>query len=44
MTTTEETPRCDRCGAPTELQFGERWICEDCYVSGGACCAGEDEG
>ncbi len=34
---------CETCGATTELRFGERWICEACYVAAGACCAGDDE-
>ncbi|MCH7226623.1 hypothetical protein [Haloferula sp. A504] len=38
----DSTP-CSRCGAPTELHFGDRPICEDCYTALASCCAGEFE-
>jgi hypothetical protein len=30
--------RCDRCGAFTELRFGDRAICEACCEAVGSCC------
>jgi len=30
--------RCDRCGAFSPLDLGDRRLCEDCYNNCGSCC------
>ncbi len=39
----EDDSRCSRCGAPTDMQLGDVWICEDCYSVASSCCAGDEE-
>lgn len=34
---------CSRCGAATEIRFGEIWICERCYEASSSCCAEFEE-
>jgi hypothetical protein len=29
---------CDRCGALSPLDFGDRRLCEECYGVCGSCC------
>ncbi|MEP4076824.1 hypothetical protein [Haloferula sp.] len=38
-----EEGTCFHCGAPTEIQLGERWICERCYVVRSSCCTEFEE-
>jgi hypothetical protein len=38
-----ETGICFRCGAPTQSQLGDRWICENCYVVRSSCCTEFEE-
>lgn len=35
----KEDTRCFRCGAPTDIQMGDIWICETCYQVRSACCS-----
>jgi len=32
---------CERCGKTGAAKFGDEFICDDCYVACGSCCAGE---
>jgi hypothetical protein len=32
------TGECIRCGAETDSQIGEMWICESCYQARSSCC------
>jgi hypothetical protein len=34
----KSSDRCERCGAPEAMQFGDHWVCEDCYGLRGSCC------
>ncbi len=34
---------CGRCGAPEASRFGDEFICDDCYIHCGACCADDPE-
>ncbi len=34
---------CARCGQPEAAKFGDAFICDDCYMACGSCCAGEEE-
>ena len=39
-----EAERCNRCGVFGANEIAGEWLCQDCYVNAGACCAGcEDE-
>ncbi|MFN0075119.1 MAG: hypothetical protein ACKVY0_01460 [Prosthecobacter sp.] len=40
--TEQPQPVCDRCGKPEVTKFGDEFICDDCYIACGSCCAGED--
>jgi hypothetical protein len=37
---TQEKPSsyCERCGVPDAIQFGDHWVCEECYGVRGSCC------
>jgi hypothetical protein len=30
--------RCERCGAPSGVKVGTRWLCQSCYAEAGSCC------
>ncbi|MBL9176490.1 MAG: hypothetical protein JNM65_00410 [Verrucomicrobiaceae bacterium] len=30
---------CGRCARPGAVKFGDEFICDDCYVACGSCCA-----
>ncbi len=32
------TGKCIRCGAETDFQVGDTWICESCYQARSSCC------
>ena len=34
---------CDFCGAPEATLVADQYICDDCYIARGSCCAGEFE-
>jgi hypothetical protein len=34
----EMTGECMRCGAETDFQVGDIWICESCYQARISCC------
>ncbi len=34
---------CDFCGRPEAHQVADQFICDDCYIAKGSCCAGEDD-
>lgn len=36
-------PACDRCGQTGATKFGDEFICDECYVACGSCCAGDEE-
>ncbi|MBK8040441.1 MAG: hypothetical protein IPK22_25405 [Verrucomicrobiaceae bacterium] len=33
---------CQRCGKPEAWLLGEEWICDECYIACGSCCAGDE--
>ena len=35
-----EDQRCGNCGVFDANEIAGEWLCEDCYVDAGACCAG----
>lgn len=37
--TTRAEAACGRCGRPGAAKFGDEFICDDCYVACGSCCA-----
>lgn len=37
----DEAHTCELCGRFDAMEFGERWLCPDCYAGCGSCCAGE---
>jgi hypothetical protein len=35
-----ESHSCDICGTFDAQEFGDRWLCLDCYAGCGSCCSG----
>lgn len=33
---------CDFCGQIEATCVADQWICNDCYIAKGSCCAGDD--
>jgi hypothetical protein len=34
-----ENTACAFCGHPQATKVGDRYICDDCYIARGSCCA-----
>ena len=37
-------PACDFCGRAEAHELAGQFICDDCYIAKGSCCATDDEG
>ncbi|HYF36387.1 MAG TPA: hypothetical protein VD994_13920 [Prosthecobacter sp.] len=34
-----DCPACAFCGNPNATQMADQYICDDCYIARGSCCA-----